>query len=210
MKLSGSGMLTFGIIFYPVTAHIAVHFEKLELVMWYFVVVGLCVTLFYLYEKSWSGFIGGLLVLLSLLYLWWQYSTGWLIFVPAVLIFAALGYYFGRTLLAGRTPLITTIATTMATEPLDVAQQHYTKMVTVVWTVFFCIMCIESVLLAVFAPLHVWSTMTNIVNYIIVASMFVIEFVVRKRLVKQDRFESFYHFISTMLKKRHEIRQKLR
>ena len=110
--------------------------------------------------------------------LWWWGEAVDLMYLPPVLINIALLVLFGRTLLPGATPLVARVAASWR-GTLDEAVARYTRRVTVAWTIFFAIMAIESLALALFAPLHIWSLFTNFVNYFLVLLFFVIEYQLR-------------------------------
>ncbi len=83
-------------------------------------------------------------------------------------------WVFGRTLLAGREPLISQISRRVVgyLNPEVVA---YTRHVTIAWCVFFILQVMSSLLLYVFAPLAAWSFFINVLNLPLLAGMFVLE-----------------------------------
>lgn len=97
----------------------------------------------------------------------------------------ALGAYFGRSLLHGRTPVCTTFATVLrpVSSPLV---RRYTRQVTVVWTAFFLSSASMSVLLYLFAPITVWSLFTNLLYLPSLALMFIVEGQVRRRVLPPE------------------------
>jgi len=125
--------------------------------------------------------------------LWWWGAAVDLIYFPPVLINIALMILFGRTLLPGTTPLIARIAA-LWRGPLDQAVASYTRWVTIAWTVFFALMAIESMVLALFAPMHIWSLFTNLLNYIFVLLFFVIEYQLRLYCLPDHEHLSFRAF----------------
>jgi len=85
--------------------------------------------------------------------------------------YLALLWYFGRTLRAGREPLITRLARTVhGTLPPGTAE--YTRGVTVAWSAFFAGQILVSGLLLAFAPLEYWSLFVNVLNTPLVVLMF--------------------------------------
>lgn len=131
--------------------------------------------------------------------LWWWGSAIDLIYVPPVIINAALMILFGRTLLPGATPLVARIAALWRGH-LDKAVALYTRRVTVAWTVFFALMVVESIALALFAPLHVWSLFTNFLNYVFIVLFFVIEYQLRLYCLPNHEhlsFRAFCHLVAT-------------
>jgi uncharacterized membrane protein len=125
--------------------------------------------------------------------LWWWGSAVDLIYVPPVLINIALMILFGRTLLPGATPLVARIASLWRGE-LDQEVALYTRRVTIAWTAFFALMAAESAVLALFAPLYIWSMFTNLLNYVFVLSFFVIEYQLRLYVLSSHEHLSFRAF----------------
>ncbi|MFT3800241.1 MAG: hypothetical protein QM766_03395 [Burkholderiaceae bacterium] len=100
---------------------------------------------------------------------------------------ALLGVFFGRTLRAGREPLITTLALRVHHRlPPDLLA--YTRQVTVAWTGFFAAMTLLSLGLWCFAPASWWSVMANFLTMPAVVAMFIAEYRIRLR-----RFPDFEH-----------------
>lgn len=125
-------------------------------------------------------------VLLGLLWSTLAHNVGWLYFVQHVGTNALLGIGFGRTLFAGRRPMCTQIAAVVhgAVSP---ALARYTRQVTVAWTLFFAAMASLSVVLFAFGSLEAWSTFANLLTMPLVALMFVAEYLVRLKLLPEDR-----------------------
>ncbi len=81
-------------------------------------------------------------------------------------------WLFGRTLLAGREPLISQISRHINGE-LRAEVADYTRHVTIAWCIFFLMQVIISLLLYIFAPLAVWSLFINVLNLPLLILMFV-------------------------------------
>jgi uncharacterized membrane protein len=92
-----------------------------------------------------------------------------------------LCFAFGRTLRAGREPMVTYFAR-MVHGSLTPALQRYTRQVTKAWVWFFCAMAGLSTLLFHAAPLDVWSAFANFFTAPLIALMFIAEYIVRRRL----------------------------
>jgi uncharacterized membrane protein len=107
--------------------------------------------------------------------------------VPYVSVYLLLLWYFGRTLRAGRQPLVTRIATHVHGE-LPAELMAYTRQVTVAWCVFFVAMAATSILLFVFQPLAVWSVFNNLLNLPLVFAMYLGEYAWRLH-----RYPNFSH-----------------
>jgi uncharacterized membrane protein len=84
----------------------------------------------------------------------------------------AMAYVFGRTLAAGRPPLCSQFAA-MVHGTLTPAIAHYTRQITVAWTVFFLMIAGVSTLLFAVSSVVVWSTFANYMTLPLVAVMFV-------------------------------------
>ena len=98
--------------------------------------------------------------------------------IPHTAIYLFLLYLFGRTLRDGQEPLVTRLARRVhGTLPLKL--EGYTRSVTVAWCVFFALQLVVSALLFGFASLNVWSLFINILNFPLLALMFIGEYVYR-------------------------------
>jgi uncharacterized membrane protein len=84
----------------------------------------------------------------------------------------AMAWLFGRTLAAGRRPLCSQFAA-IVHGTLTPAVAHYTRQITVAWTVFFVTIAGVSTLLFAVSSLAVWSTFANYMTLPLVAVMFV-------------------------------------
>ncbi len=89
-----------------------------------------------------------------------------------------LFWFFGRTVLPGREPLISQISRRL-NNGLDPSIAAYTRHATIAWTLFFGVQLAGSALLYLFAPINAWSLFINVLNTPLVVLMFVVEYVVR-------------------------------
>lgn len=119
------------------------------------------------------------------------------LYATPVLVCLALAWFFGRTLLGGRTPLITALARTIR-GPLPTPVARYTHGVTVFWFVTMLGMALSNLLLAVFASPTVWSLCTNFGNYLVVALLFVVEWGVRQRAIGRYEHLSWRGYITAL------------
>ena len=139
-----------------------------------------------------------------------------LLLVP-VAVLAFIAWMFGRTLRAGRVPLISRIVA--ALEAMPAAQlapdlQRYTRRLTAAWAGLLATLALVNLGLAliavprgllasvgVAAPWTVseaqWSWIANLLNYGLVAGFFVGEYLFRKR-VFPGRYHSFLDFMRRM------------
>lgn len=117
----------------------------------------------------------------------WQQDKIVLLYVPPVAINLWLMILFGTSLRRGSIPLISRIARLERGE-LTPELADYTRRLTWMWMLFFLGMAIESLLLALFAPLALWSWFANVWNYVFVATLFVGEY-----LYRRTRFAHYRH-----------------
>jgi uncharacterized membrane protein len=87
-------------------------------------------------------------------------------------------WFFGRTLLKGKEPLVTQISRRVNGE-VKPEIAIYTRHVTMAWCIYFAAQVVVSLLLYLFAPLNVWSLFINVLNLPLLILMFIGEFVWR-------------------------------
>lgn len=93
-----------------------------------------------------------------------------------------LACLFGRTLAKGEEPLVTQFATAFHGE-LAPEARRYTRGVTVAWTTFFLTLFAVSCALYLAGFLEAWSLLVNIVGPLLVGAMFIVEYLVRHRVL---------------------------
>ena len=103
---------------------------------------------------------------------------GWLYFLEHVTIFGLLGLLFGRSLMRNHTPLCTQIGAVLH-ERMSERSIHYTRQVTVAWTIFFSASVGVSALLFFFASFEAWSFFANVLGMPLMGALFAGEFAVR-------------------------------
>ena len=103
----------------------------------------------------------------------WRHAPMLLVYLPPAAINLALGIYFASTLAPGREPRISGYARRLRGEPLSPEHQRYTRRLTWIWTVFFFASMAIEIVLAVAAPIEVWSAFSNVGSYLLVALLFV-------------------------------------
>ena len=111
----------------------------------------------------------------------------WMLFVPPIAINLALAWLFGRTLVRGRVPLIARFAL-MEQGTLSAELASYTRTLTWLWTLLFIAAAAASLALALSGHRDAWSLFTNFLNYVLVAALFLGEFVYRRL-----RFRNYRH-----------------
>ena len=97
---------------------------------------------------------------------------------------AALMLLFGASLRAGTEPLCTRLAAAVRSEPLTPEVVRYTRQVTITWTIFFAAMIMLSSALFVLAPVTTWSLFANLLYMPMIGAMFVVEYLVRRRVLR--------------------------
>jgi uncharacterized membrane protein len=114
-------------------------------------------------------------------------DADWLLYAPPIAINLALCWLFGRTLVRGRVPLIARFAM-MEQGTLSPELASYTRTLTWLWTLLFAGAAAASLVLALSANRDAWSLFTNLLNYLLVAMLFLGEFAYRRL-----RFRSYRH-----------------
>jgi uncharacterized membrane protein len=120
---------------------------------------------------------------------WGAPPAEWLLFVPPILINAMLAWLFGRTLVHGRMPLIARFAV-MEQGTLSAELAAYTRTLTWLWTLLFIAAALFSFALAMSGHRDAWSLFTNFINYLLVAVLFLGEFVYRRLRFRNYRHQS--------------------
>lgn len=109
-------------------------------------------------------------------------GTRYAVFLPSLAVYLLLAWFFGRTLLPGRVPLVTVFARFVHDVPaLEPERERYARHATWAWFGFFVAMAAVSAALAAFAPLAAWSLFANVLGGPLVATMFVAEYAWRRR-----------------------------
>ena len=117
-----------------------------------------------------------------------------LLFAPPVLIDFAFAAFFATSLAPGRDPVISRYARReRGTLEPDLAR--YTRTLTVLWAVFFVTMGIAAAVLAVAAPLAVWSLFSNVISYTLVAAFLLGEYAWRRLRFRHYRHASLASFL---------------
>ena len=141
-------------------------------------------------DNRW-GILALLLVLTGFGVLAWLWPSlhnpaAWLYFLQHFGVNSALALIFGRTLTAGRRPLITVLAA-FVHEAMTPELIRYTRQVTLAWALFFAACSTISAGLFFLGPIEAWSVFANILSLPLIGLMFLAENEVRKRtLPKRD------------------------
>lgn len=151
------------------------------------------------------------------------------LYAPPVLINAFLAWGFGRTLIAGRTPLIYRFVQLMHPpgEALDPAIAPYASRLTLLWALLFLSMAAINLILALCAtpdgllltagvtppfavPQALWSAFANVINYALVGAFFVVEFAWRRVRFPDQPYRGFFDFMRRLIAIGPRARQVLR
>lgn len=125
--------------------------------------------------------LAGLLATLALV------APAALVFGPPIVINAALGAMFARSLRRRHEPVIAVFAR-LEQGPLTPELARYTRGLTWLWTLLFLGLAAAALLLAAYASLSTWSWFANCATYVAVAGLFVGEY-----LYRRVRFPNYRH-----------------
>lgn len=166
-------------ISYPLALHLSIIQGYTQAAVWILLVISLAHSLLVFStagRRRLTEMLAPAVAMLVVISLFLNDAT--ILYLPPILINTGLLYLFGRTLMPGEEPFISQIARRVEGED-DEAVLHYTRGLTWVWSWFFVVMLIESVLLALFAPIEVWSLFTNLINYLLLVGLFLVELLYR-------------------------------
>jgi uncharacterized membrane protein len=140
------------------------------------------------------------------------------LYLPPIIVPAFLAYVFGNTLRPGRTPLISQLISLLhapGDEP-ESAVWSYARRLTTAWTALFVTFAAFNLVLAALAepdgllrasgiepPLAVshelWSLFTNLIEYLMVAAFFVIEYAYRRQRFPRQPYRNMFDFLRRMV-----------
>ncbi len=193
-------MLKYLIVPLPLVAHFLIEFEYVafsliplyvSLLMALGMVMGLSLSASLLQGFLVAGALGLGLAALG--------EPGFTLYIPSVATPLVLFTVFSLSLLKGRTPIITRISRAVhaAEEPLA-RRDDYTRILTVIWAVFFLALAVESLALAYWSTVRVWSLFTNVLNYVFIVAFFVLEYLVRIQLLKDVQSAPLSQVVRTL------------
>lgn len=122
-----------------------------------------------------------------------------LLYAPSIVIPAALAWFFGRTLRAGRQPLVAVVALAARPNTPDYLLR-YSRQLTVFWTGIFVAMTTWDLALAVLAPHAWWSFMANCCNYLVIGAAVVLEYVYRLLRFRDYDHPGFVEYIRIVMR----------
>lgn len=141
-----------------------------------------------------------------------------LLLAPPALFAALVSWFFGRSLRGGRVPLITRIVAALegcAADALEPRLRRYTVRLTLAWSVLLALLAVADAALAViavpdgvlvrlgYAPVvsvsqQAWSWFANLLDYGILAGLFIGEYLLRQRLFPDPPYRNFFDFLRRM------------
>jgi uncharacterized membrane protein len=153
---------------------------------------------------------------------WWLSSVEQpvlALYLPPIVVPAFLAGVFGNTLRSGRTPLISQLIRLLQAPGDDEPESAvwvYARRLTAVWTAMFVALATFNLLLAAFvepdgllrasgiepgiALSHeVWSLFTNLLEYLLVAAFFVIEYAYRRQRFPRQPYRNMFDFLRRMV-----------
>lgn len=144
-----------------------------------------------LWQARLRFWLSALLALLAVAALAWCWSwlrghLTWLFYLQHLGTHLALALWFARSLARGREPVVSAMARIIMAAPLSPRKQRYTRSVTWVWTLFFLGNAALSTLLFALAPVTVWSVHANLLTGPLLALMFALEMLVRRRVLPPE------------------------
>lgn len=178
---------------YPALIHLSLAFDRPVIIAGIWLVISILGLAMAIQKASVLATLFFGIILVASIGLWSRGRELDLMFLPPVLINATLLMIFAKTLLPGETPLVSRVAS-LWRGTLDDAVGRYTRWVTIAWVVFFAIMMVESIVLALYAPVHVWSLFANLLNYLFVVLFFVVEYRLRFYFLPDHEHLSFRDF----------------
>jgi len=186
---------------YPVLAHFAIARHSAGLTIAALTLLAL-VTLLPSLARGTAG--AWLAVLPVAVACWWLSTveqTTVLLYLPPIIVPAFLAYVFGNTLLPGRTPLIAQLIRMLhapGDEP-ESAVWSYARRLTAAWTALFVALVVFNLALAALAEPQVWSLFTSLLEYLLVAAFFVIEYAYRRQRFPRQPYRNMFDFLRRMV-----------
>jgi uncharacterized membrane protein len=149
---------------------------------------------------------------------WWLSSVEQpllALYLPPIVVPAFLAGVFGNTLRPGRTPLISQLIRLLHAPGDDEPESAvwvYARRLTAAWTALFVTLATFNLLLAAFvepdgllrasgieprlAVSHeVWSLFTNLLEYLLVAAFFVVEYAYRRQRFPRQPYRNMFDFL---------------
>ncbi|GMR20137.1 MAG: hypothetical protein BMS9Abin36_0732 [Gammaproteobacteria bacterium] len=188
-------LMTLILCSYPLIVHLSVYFGH---VVWaaYFLATFFALPLpYYLIRWRRPNWLIVLSTTYSILIFWLagtQAET--LLFAQPIIINSLIFLIFISSLFGNSGSLIGRFAKIIKPDASNEIME-YCRWVTWAWALFFLVMAVLSWFLSAYASIEAWSWFTNVLTYILVGLMFIVEYIVRKILMKDFIDRSFIQFI---------------
>jgi len=136
----------------------------------------------------WQGLCAVCVVLAIIKIDFLRVNTAWVYFIQHAGMHLLLGVVFGRTLFGKHAQaLCSRVAALIYADGRDPELMRYTWNVTLVWTVYFFACAGISILLFFFGSLTAWSVLANLLTPVLIGLIFVVEFLVRIRVLPPEQ-----------------------
>ena len=167
---------------YPLLAHAASVLESRSLTLVSVVVLAAAALFSPLLEGRRWAWLALPVVAFAVAALWRLDAEALVLFLPPVLLNVYLAWLFGHTLTRGRLPLIERLVRLLQPPgvPPEAGVFEYARLLTGMWTALFVLLAVTNFLLAVTTSRETWSLFANVLNYVIVAAVFLLEFTYRR------------------------------
>lgn len=187
-------LLTLGVLSYPLLVPFAVRSGHPE---WAVALLVLILLIFVSCRLSFFGrFWLSLFISVGWVLLLAFPGDGWILVLFGIpsLVFAMLALLFARTLVGDRVPAVTRFARAMR-ESTTPRVEHYTRMATIAWVLFFSVMSLQAAMFAVLAPPALWASLSNIVNFGLTFLMFLVEYIFRRIYLREEPQSGFSDYV---------------
>lgn len=191
-----AALFTLMLLLYPPLAHWSIHQGRVEFAVYLLALLCILPALLVIIRHRKISLSSGTALLFGLsllLFSRWQGIN--LMQLMPVVINGLLCGLFATSLGAGSTPLITRLANIMRHGVMPMQVISYTRKLTLVWALFFGLLAVTNLLLAILAPLETWSLFANLLSYLLIACMFLAEYFFRRWYLGELIDYSFAEFI---------------
>jgi len=186
-----------GAIAYPVLAHYSTATSAATTFPSLGVAVSLAPSLAILLWLTWRSPMRPAMLFLcavvgGLLWGFWgvlERNFSWVYFLQHAGTYAMLAAMFGVTLARGRQALCTRFAEVVHGS-LTPEEAHYSRQVTLAWTLFLLAISLVSSALFFLASIETWSVFANFLSFPLILLMFVVEYGVRRRKLPHQKKHS--------------------
>lgn len=116
------------------------------------------------------------------------------LYLPPIVLPAAMALWWAPTLRAGQTPFVTRIARSIRGE-LSPEHAAYTRGVTILWVAVFVALAAGGAAAALWGSPRLWSHVTNLLSPLLIGLVFVVEYAVRRWHLRHETHPGFVTFL---------------